>query len=176
MRNLRIIKVMMIVCLMSVLSGCDYDGIKNPDDYIKSVYPDYEQLTKLDNPDELMILLKSSDSYELVRFKRNGNTFAYNGGHITNAPYALDVLKTEDKLYIIVFLDNTEVKADRFSIQLSASDKEEYITLNCPNLLKHNEYIIKAYEMGLEYDEVKPIEFYDKEGELIPEEAIPFLE
>lgn len=176
MQNPRKAKIVMtILFFLSILTSCSKNGKIDPDEYIQSVYPAYEQLAKLEDSTQQMILLKSHDSYELVQFKKKGNSFTYNGGHITNSPYGLKLTKVEGKLYIIVFIDNTVVKADRFSIQLTASDKDEYLTLSCPNLLKNDKYIIKSYVMNIAYDEAKSIMFYDKKGTLIPEERIPDL-
>ena len=175
-QSLRITNIVItVLCLLFILTGCSKNEKIDPNEYIQSVYPEYEQLAKLENPTEQMILLKSQDSYELVQFKKKGNSFTYNGGHITNSPYGLKSIKAEGKLYIIVFIDNTVVKADRFSIQLTASDKDEYLILSCPNLLKNDKYIIKSYVMSVAYDEAKSIMFYDKKGTLIPEERIPDL-
>ena len=175
-QSLRITNIVItVLCLLSILTSCSKNEKIDPDEYIQSVYSEYEQLAKLENPTEQMILLKSQDSYELVQFKKKGNSFTYNGGHITNAPYGLKSIKAEGKLYIIVFIDNTVVKADRFSIQLTASDKDEYLILSCPDLLKQDKYMIKLYVMNVAYDEAKFIKFYDKKGTLIPEEHIPDL-
>lgn len=175
-QSLRITNIVItVLCLLSILTSCSKNEKIDPDEYIQSVYSEYEQLAKLENPTEQMILLKSQDSYELVQFKKKGNSFTYNGGHITNAPYGLKSIKAEGKLYIIVFIDNTVVKADRFSIQLTASDKDEYLILSCPDLLKQDKYMIKLYVMNVAYDVAKFIKFYDKKGTLIPEEHIPDL-
>jgi hypothetical protein len=175
-QSLRITNIVItVLCLLSILTSCSKNEKIDPDEYIQSVYSEYEQLAKLENPTEQMILLKSQDSYELVQFKKKGNSFTYNGGHITNAPYGLKSIKAEGKLYIIVFIDNTVVKADRFPIQLTASDKDEYLILSCPDLLKQDKYMIKLYVMNVAYDEAKFIKFYDKKGTLIPEEHIPDL-
>lgn len=175
-QSLRITNIVItVLCLLSILTSCSKNEKIDPDEYIQSVYSEYEQLAKLENPTEQMILLKSQDSYELVQFKKKGNSFTYNGGHITNAPYGLKSIKAEGKLYIIVFIDNTVVKADRFPIQLTASDKDEYLILSCPDLLKQDKYMIKLYVMNVAYDVAKFIKFYDKKGTLIPEEHIPDL-
>lgn len=100
-QSLRITNIVItVLCLLSILTSCSKNEKIDPDEYIQSVYSEYEQLAKLENPTEQMILLKSQDSYELVQFKKKGNSFTYNGGHITNAPYGLKSIKAEGKLYI----------------------------------------------------------------------------
>ena len=64
--------VITVLCLLFILTGCSKNEKIDPNEYIQSVYPEYEQLAKLEDSTEQMILFKSQDSYELVQFKKGG--------------------------------------------------------------------------------------------------------
>lgn len=173
MRIIRNVGMAMTLCLVFILYGCA--NIKDPNDYIKQVYPEYEELTKIEADGEQIRLLKSQDQYELVRLKKSVFTYAYNGGHKTNAPYGLNTLYTDNNLHITVFIDNSVVKANRFEVVLNSLNQED-ITMSYPDLLKLDNYIIKTYDIPMKSNEIEStLLFYDKDDNLIPLEQIPLL-
>ena len=53
--------VITVLCLLFILTGCSKNEKIDPNEYIQSVYTEYEQLAKLEDSTEQMILFKSQD-------------------------------------------------------------------------------------------------------------------
>ena len=77
---------------------------------------------------------------------------------------------TPDNIHIVVFIDNSVVKAERYECDLRASknDKDK-LTISLDGLSELDTYLIKSYDFLPPYSSISQLRFYDKHGKRIDE-------
>lgn len=148
------------------ISGCSQSDKVDPDDFIKESYQNGQQLAMIETENQQLRLMTYDNQYELVKFKKVGDSYQYNGGYITKKPYIQNLIKDNDDVYVTVVIDNTIVEADSYTLEMKASETDSII-LKAQNLLKNEPYLIKSYLLPSEYDLMELITFYDKNGDTI---------
>lgn len=159
------------VLFLLILSGCSNTDKVDPDEYIKESYPNGEQLAMTETDDQQVRLIRYNDQYEMVVFFKDGESYQFQTSQVTKKPYAQHYLKNNDDVYITLFIDNTLINADSFTLEVKSTDTDSVI-LHSNNLLKLDSYIVKAYHLDKEYSTMEPITLYDENGEVIPAELI----
>ena len=151
--------------------GCSSSDKIDPDEWIKESYQNSQQLAMIDTEDRQLRLMTYDDQYELVEFRKEGDSYRYDGGYITQKPYIQRRETNDDGCYVTVVIDNTIVEADAYALEMRASETDSML-LKAENLLENEPYLIKVYHLPDEYDTMAPITFYDADGEAMPIEDI----
>lgn len=165
--------IFFIFCCLIIISACDnsQDTVL-PKNYIDTHYKNYEQLNVMDDKQRMLYLLKQNRTYQLLIFKGKDSTFIYEGGIETDAPYGHMKIGTDDSIHVIVFIDNSIIKAERYEFDLSTSDdNEDKLIISLDGLSKLDTYFIKSYEFSPPYTSISQLRFYDKSGKRIDETA-----
>lgn len=153
------------------ISGCSKSDSIDPDEFIKESYQDSEQLAMIETENQQLRLMRYDDQYELVEFRKDGNSYRYDGGYITQKPYIQRSETNDDVCYVTVVIDNTIVEADEYTLEIRASETDS-ILLKAEDLLNNEPYLIKVYHLPSEYHTMESITFYDVNGNTIPLEDI----
>ena len=156
---------------MLFIFGCSSSDKIDPDEWIKESYQNSQQLAMIDTEDRQLRLMTYDDQYELVEFRKEGDSYRYDGGYITQKPYIQRCEINDDGCYVTVVIDNTIVEADAYALEMRASETDSML-LKAENLLENEPYLIKVYHLPDEYDTMAPITFYDADGEAMPIEDI----
>ena len=154
-----------------IVFGCSASENVDPDEYIEEAYPNSEQLAEVEKNGYQMRLMTYDEQYELVRFKKDNSSYQYKGSYISSKPYGLEYINDNGEAYLLVFVDNTLVNADAFTLEVKADDTDS-IVLKAENLLENDPYLIKAYRLDSEYKTMETITFYDENGDAIKQSQL----
>lgn len=154
-----------------IVFGCSASENVDPDEYIEEAYPNSEQLAEVEKNGYQMRLMTYDEQYELVRFKKDNSSYQYKGSYISSKPYGQEYINDNGEAYLLVFVDNTLVNADAFTLEVKADDTDS-IVLKAENLLENDPYLIKAYRLDSEYKTMETITFYDENGDAIEQSQL----
>lgn len=154
-----------------IVFGCSASENVDPDEYIEEAYPNSEQLAEVEKNGYQMRLMTYDEQYELVRFKKDNSSYQYKGSYISSKPYGQEYINDNGEAYLLVFVDNTLVNADAFTLEVKADDTDS-IVLKAENLLENDPYLIKAYRLDSEYKTMETIIFYDENGDAIKQSQL----
>lgn len=154
-----------------IVFGCSASENVDPDEYIEEAYSNSEQLAEVEKNGYQMRLMTYDEQYELVRFKKDNSSYQYKGSYISSKPYGQEYINDNGEAYLLVFVDNTLVNADAFTLEVKADDTDS-IVLKAENLLENDPYLIKAYRLDSEYKIMETITFYDENGDAIEQSQL----
>ena len=157
-----------------ILSACEFSkDTVDPKDYMNYNYKNHEQLNVIEDKQSLLYLLKQGDTYHLLIFKKDGSSYSYEGGRESDTPFGYMKAGTPDNIHIVIFIDNSIVKAERYEFDLRASknDKDK-LTISLDGLSNLDTYLIKSYDFLPPYSSISQLRFYDKHGKRIDETVL----
>lgn len=168
------IRLSFIFACAIILSACDFSkDTVDPKDYMNNNYENHEQLNIIEDKQSLLYLLKQRDTYHLLIFKKDGSSYSYEGGRESDTPFGYMKVGTPDNIHIVIFIDNSIVKAERYEFDLRASknDKDK-LTISLDGLSNLDTYLIKSYDFLPPYSSISQLRFYDKHGKRIDETVL----
>lgn len=154
-----------------MLSACNFNkDTVDPKDYMDNTYKNHKQLNVIEDKQSLLYLLKQRDTYHVLIFKKEGSSYSYEGGVESTVPFGYMKVGTPDNIHIVVFIDNSIVKAERYEFDLRASnDDKDKLTISLDGLSELDTYLIKSYDFLPPYSSISQLRFYDKHGKRIDE-------
>lgn len=165
------IRLLFIFACTIMLSACDFSkDTVDPKDYMNNNYKNHEQLNVIEDKQNTLYLLKQRGTYHVLIFKKEGSSYSYEGGVESTVPFGYTKIGTPDNIHIVVFIDNSVVKAERYEFDLRASnDDKDKLTISQDGLSEPDTYLIKTYDFLPPYTGISQLRFFDKHGKGIDE-------
>ena len=94
----------------------------------EEVYPNSEQLAEVEKNGYQMRLMTYDEQYELVRFKKDNSSYQVTKrSYISSKPNGQEYINDNGEAYLLVFVDNTLVNADAFTLEIKADDTDSIV-------------------------------------------------